>query len=254
MTLAAAAPLARAGGDSNAVPAAVAFRRAFDAWEPGSFEEAARSLEAARNPAQAATYDDLYWLGVIEFHAVLCGSGLYGDPVAKSLPDHVRRAERALESALRLKPDDAECRALLGALTGLQILEHPVTGAWRARRVRELNRAALERGPENPRVHYLVGCGEFHAARLMGSQDRGLARLRRAAELFEREGPDVPRFGGRSWGHSSCLAFIGRIYQDSGETAKALEYYGEALKVTPGDKLAERWRAAMSRSGAAPKR
>ena len=43
-----------------------------------------------------------------------------------------------------------------------------------------------------------------------------------------------------SWGHSTCLAFIGDIYLSQKRDEKAYAYYKRALKVNPDDPLALR--------------
>lgn len=223
--------------DTNRLAAGVAaFGAAFDQWDYDGFVQAAAlfKTEAAET---GNSFEASYWEGVAAFHAVLwCDrQGVGGE----RLTARIDEAVNAIEAALRLRPDDGECHALLSTLAGLQIARQPGTALWRGTYVARHQSMALKHGSANPRVHYLIGCAFYHAPSFWGDKTRAMEHFRKAEALFEQEslvaaGPVEPR-----WGRSSCLAFMGRLEHEQGNTSAARAYYRKALLANPKDKLAQ---------------
>lgn len=214
------------------------FDTAFAEWSCEGFVAAGRVFAAGarREPRSFQAY---YWQGVAAFHAALCSREAGSDEFGGRAAGYLQEAGAAFESALKISPEDAECHALLGTLAGIQITRHPLTAVWRGPLVRRHQRLALKYGPDNPRVHYLIGSSYYHAPAILGDRRQALTYFLKAEVLFEHEAslpadPLRPR-----WGHSSCLTFIGKLYDASGESRKADQYYRKALKVNPRDRLAQ---------------
>jgi tetratricopeptide (TPR) repeat protein len=105
-------------------------------------------------------------------------------------------------------------------------------------RVQEHQKKALASGATNPRVRYLLGAGQFHTSKDQSGRREALNTLLAAEKLFTHEskrpaGPLAPR-----WGHSSCLTFIGKVYEAMGQSSEAVIYYRKALAMHPADHAA----------------
>lgn len=215
------------------------FTAAYRAWDGERFAAAAATFRQAATNATASS-TNFYWLGVAEFHRMLY---LQSQPtaasdkrVAAAAMDH---AVDAFDEALRRNPRDGESHALLGTLWGMKIGGNLVRAARFGPRVARHRKLALELGPANPRVAYLLGTGQFHTANRPAKQREALATLLEAEKLFEAEartprGPLEPR-----WGHATCLTFIGRTYERLGERELAVAYYRKALAAHPADHVAQ---------------
>jgi tetratricopeptide (TPR) repeat protein len=236
-----AGPLRTAASPTNQLVLGVdTFSRAFDDWSFEGFV-AASDLFAAVAQATPILFPAFYWQGVADFHAVLwCAKPERGEARTKAAQrlQRLERACNAFEAGLKLKPDDPECHALLSALLGVQIADHPATAIWRGPLVMRHQRLALLHGPDNPRVHYLIGSGFYHAPSFLGDRKQALVHFLKAEALFEKEADAVRDPLQPRWGRSSCLTFTGRLYQETGDHDKAVVYFQKALEANPLDKLA----------------
>jgi tetratricopeptide (TPR) repeat protein len=234
------AMLAQAGNrvDKLAAAGVEEFIAAYQAWDGARFAAAAELFhEACTNAPGSST--NFYWLGAAQFHRMLqlqtLPSQRTNQHAAVAAMD---AALAALQTAVKLDERHAESHALLGTLYGMKIDGNLVRGARFGPRVQKHCRQALEFGPENPRVRYLLGTCQFHTAKKPAAQREALASFLAAEKLFRAEaqrtaGPLEPR-----WGYSSCLSFIGRTYESLGERITAADYFRQALARQPADHLA----------------
>jgi tetratricopeptide (TPR) repeat protein len=215
------------------------FNSAYQAWDGSQFAAAAGLFRQASTNAHASS-TNFYWLGTAHFHHML---QLQHQPAASSntlaAAAAMDAALNALEQAVKLNPRDAESHALLGTLYGMKIDGNLIRGARFGPRVAEHRKQALEFGPKNPRVQYLLGTCQFHTAKKAAAWRKALATFLEAEALFAAEvrtppGPLDPR-----WGQDSCLTFIGRTYERLGDRNQASDYYRKALARRPSDHLAK---------------
>lgn len=213
------------------------------AWDRAAFEEAAHLFEktAKKHPD---SYEAHYWLGAARFHVLLHRLGEKADRA--ELRGRIAEAMDPLERAVALNAEDSEAHALLGTLAGMQIAANPACALWVGRSVMDHRRLALKNDPDNPRAHYLVGTGYFHAPALLGGRDKGLGHFLKAEKLFEAEAKKGRAPLEPDWGYGSCLTFIGRCYQHIEKDDQAAAYYEKALEVNPQDQLAREGLDALS--------
>ncbi|MBD3346123.1 MAG: hypothetical protein GF401_13785 [Chitinivibrionales bacterium] len=217
------------------------FDSAYNAWNDSLFLEAYAHFSKMQRsfPAQ---YFPRYWQGVVSFYLVSYTLfGLPEDRDQKAAALYVAQALDALNEALELKPGDAEALALLGTLKGIKIYLNPLLAPVLGPQVMNAIERALEAGPDNPRVYYLVGVSYYNTPSFLGGgAAKGLDYLLKAHELFagEAKRPDNPL--SPDWGYSTCLAFIGKVYMSEKEYEKARIWFNNALVVNPQDKLAKR--------------
>ncbi len=230
---------ADAVADKLAAAGVAEFTAAYQAWDGERFDAAAELFRrAVASAPESGT--NRYWLGTTLFHRML---HLETSPAAGTNRPAVEATREAAVAALtqanRLQERDAETHALLGTLYGMKIGGNLARALRFGPRVQRHRQQALALGAENPRVRYLLGACLFHTAKKAPAQREALAAFLKAEELFDREagtkaGPLEPR-----WGHSACLTFAGRAYEQLGERAKAAEYFRKALAAHPADRLAE---------------
>ncbi len=216
-----------------------AFEAAYRAWDAPRFRDAITDLETACKAAPES-YPAHYWLGAARFHLLLQRLGDKVDPPGRKEKSRLlNEALTPLEQAVTLNPDSSEAHALVSTLMGMKIAAQPHLAPWLGRRVLEHRRLALEHGPSNPRTHYLIGLAYYHMPAIWGREDRGLEYFLEAERLFilEAASPRPPLEP--TWGHGTCLTFIGRLYADSGKTRLAAEYLKRALVQNPEDRLAK---------------
>jgi len=234
------AALPSSGQEADHAPPAVAgvaeFKAAYQAWDGERFAHACEWLQQATNqsPDNVTNY---YWLGVAEFHRML---QLRSSPGNEAAANGARdAAQEALLQAVKLDPNHAECHALLGTIYGVRIGENWLRAIYLGPRAMAQGNAALANGPNNPRVRYLLGSGEFYMASKPAAWRKALTTFLLAEKLFKAEAahpaasPLDPR-----WGLSSCRTFIGMTYEKLGDPVQAADYYRQALAEHPADQRA----------------
>ena len=230
---------ADSSGDRLAVAGVAEFTAAYQAWDGARFGAAAGLFRRACTNAPGSS-TNFYWLGAAEFHRMLQLRSL---PVtsANTLAANAAMdaALVALETAVKLDKGDAESHALLGTLYGMKINGNLIRAARYGPRVVRHRDLALASATNNPRVRYLVGTCQFHMANGAAAQRETLATFLLAGKLFAAEatqpaGPLDPR-----WGHSSCLTFTGRTYEQLGQRAEAAACFRRAFIEQPSDRLAK---------------
>jgi tetratricopeptide (TPR) repeat protein len=213
------------------------FTAAYQAWDGAGFARASNLFDqACQRAPESGT--NCYWKGVAKFHLLL---QLLGEPQSSTNQTEaaivINATIEALTRAVKLNDRDAESHALLGTVYGMSIAMSPARALWLGPRVSKHQKKALQHGPENPRVQYLIGMSHYHAGAFGGGKKAALECLLKAEKLFAAEaektaGPLEPR-----WGRSSSLAFIGKAYDALGKPADAEKYYRKALALNPQDRL-----------------
>lgn len=216
------------------------FTTAYRVWDAGRFANAADHFrKAAAAAPESAT--PRYWLGAALFHRMLQLQSQPPDPQrAQAAAAAMEEAITALDAALGIDPQHAECHALLGTLYGMKI--HG--GLFRAVRygpsVQSHQSQALKHGMLNPRVQYLLGAARFHTAEDPNEFQQALGTLLTAETLFLAEAKNPPGPLAPRWGLSSCRTFIGRACLATGDKPRAVSYFKLALAEHPADQTASR--------------
>jgi tetratricopeptide (TPR) repeat protein len=212
------------------------FTTAYREWDAEGFAKAAGefSMATVADPRSARAF---YWLGTARFHRMLHLRNQQ-PPMTDEADAASEDAVAALETALTLAPDDAECHALLGTLYGMKIQGGLLRAIRYGPRVQNHQKHALNHGGNNPRVRYLLGTGLFHTAKDAGDYGETLDTLLAAEKLFIAESGQAPEPFAPRWGLSSCRTFIGRTLVMLGEKERAAGYFRKALAEHPNDHIA----------------
>ena len=155
-----------------------------------------------------------------------------GDKAKEEMREKILdEAAEALEQNVEAKPDDAESRALLASVMGMQI----EGSMFRAMSLGPKSSSHLERAeavaPENPRVALLQGIKAMYTPSMFGGGvDKAQAKFDRAHELFEKQAADGPW---PNWGLVDTYAWRGRLAAKRGDKAGARALYERALELKP---------------------
>lgn len=225
--------LLSASADAGALQSAIdLFREGRREWNPQLMEDA-RGQFSDLAQEQPGDYQPLYWQGATEFYLLLCygleDSTGYDAARAEALLDP---AEATLESAIQCRPQDAECRAMLSSVVGFRIMMNSWSSVWNGPKVLSLQKDALQREPDNPRVHYIIGAGYLRAPRLFRNLDKARDHLERARDLFAAAPPPSDPAAPR-WGRAECLGLLGDLRREEGRPAAARQLYRDALAINP---------------------
>jgi tetratricopeptide (TPR) repeat protein len=151
----------------------------------------------------------------------------------------LQEAQKYLEKAMAVDPSFGEAFALYAFLLGFEIGLHPEKTITLGMASFDYSARALEKDPENPRIHLLKGISLFYTPEAYGGGvDNAIDSLRRAAILFEKEivsDPFKP-----SWGKEEAYAYLGISYKQKKDFEKAKELLQKALEINPEFGLAKR--------------
>ena len=159
--------------------------------------------------------------------------------------DASAQLERALaifDKSLKKRPL-AESHVLMSAIDGQLITRDPSRGMELGMASQASTTAAMSLAPTNPRVWLVRGQGAiFTPPEYGGGLKPAEEQLKRAIELFTK---DAPKPGEPSWGKAEAHAWLGQVYAQMGDKAKAAEEYKAALAIAPDYAFAKSLAAAL---------
>lgn len=215
------------------------FRNAYRKWDGDGFTGAkSRFFEATKLKPKSA--DAHYWLGVARFHQMLF-LNRHAD-AAK----HVNRAKSEREAALasfdrllELDGGHAEGHALKATILGMKIQDAALGGLRFGRSLQKHQKAAMNAGTKNPRVHYLAGVALFHLAKKPKDHESALNELQNATKLYKEESKKSRPHSAPKWGRDSCHTFTGLVLEKLGRNQEAVSQFRHALALHPQDHTAK---------------
>lgn len=146
------------------------------------------------------------------------------------VPALVEKARSVLERSNSLKPMP-ETHALLSSVLGRLIGADPSLGMTLGPAAQEEMAAALESGPNNPRVWLLRGTSSmFTPEQWGGGLPVAETQLNKAIELFANDHPVAPA---PSWGKAEAYVWLGQVLQREKKSADAVAAYNKALALEP---------------------
>lgn len=149
------------------------------------------------------------------------------------------RSEAYLDSAiehleLALKQDEqfAEAYALLSSCYGIKISFSPIKGIYYGPKSNSLISKAKEIASENPRVALLDAIGTYNTPAIFGGgKEKGLQKMKQAAELFKRWKDD--NLLQPDWGKEEVYAWIGIANAKLKNFIEARKAFERALEINP---------------------
>jgi tetratricopeptide (TPR) repeat protein len=169
-----------------------------------------------------------YYLGYADYRLGVVVYRMDKEKAITYLDSAVDHLERAIER----ENDFAEAHALLSSCYGIKISFAPFKGIVLGPKSGMEMQKAKDLSPENPRIALLGAIGTYKTPALFGGgKEKGLAALKKAAELFDRWHkadsllPD--------WGAAEVYAWIGLTYVDRSEMILARKAFENALRINP---------------------
>ena len=142
----------------------------------------------------------------------------------------LERAQSIFDKSLRLRPL-AETHVLMSSINGQFIAKDPSLGMELGMKSQASTAAALTIGPNNPRVWLIRGQGAIYTPEEYGGGLKTAEEfLKRAIDLFAK---DAPKPGEPSWGKAEAHLWLGQVYLNGGNKAKATEEFKAALSIAP---------------------
>lgn len=140
------------------------------------------------------------------------------------------RAAALLEQSIKLRPL-AESHVLLASIDGQLIAKDPSRGMELGMASQQSIMAALSLGPTNPRVSLVRGQGALYTPAEYGGGARIAEQLlKQSIAQFEK---DSPKPGEPSWGKAEAHVWLGIVYQQMNDNAKAVAEFKTALQIDP---------------------
>lgn len=172
-----------------------------------------------------------YYLGYVDWRL---GSLVYvavGNPAMLPL---ISRAVEELSKSATLQPASADTQALLASLSGISIGLDRTRAATMGPVSKAAWAAALDLGKDNPRVQLLRAMTEFFAPpEFGGDREGGVARWKRAIELFDQEAKATLDPVAPTWGRAEASAWLGGAYLTINRPGDAVMPLERAVSLRP---------------------
>jgi tetratricopeptide (TPR) repeat protein len=144
----------------------------------------------------------------------------------------IKEGQKYLEKAMEMAPELGELDALYASMLGFEIALDNEKAMSLGFQIFQYFSEALEKGPNNPRIHLLKGLSNlFTPEEYGGGPDAAIETLNKSAELFEKE--DIKDSMKPSWGKDEAYTFLGMAHNQKGDRDKAVELFKKALETNP---------------------
>lgn len=144
-----------------------------------------------------------------------------------------------LDALVKREPKSAEGFALQSACYGYMANLGGMAAIRNGSRSGKSIEAALALEPRNARVLLIDGFGVYFRPKFVGGdKNKGCARYREAAAVFDASGPGSQ--APFEWGAAESHYWLARCAQDSGDAATARREYERALMIAPDFLAAKR--------------
>lgn len=229
------------GNEQRLLEAKGLLNEGVEAWDHGVMLKARMLFEECLSESEETKWLAHYYIGYADFRL----STFYGvlsnrDSQLKYLQDGIDHLRAARDS----KYDFADSHALLALMAGQQARMDPSQMASLGMEAQGEIQEARQLGKDNPRVAMISGIMYFYTpGQFGGSKTKAVEEMQRSLPLFETESPDDVRLP--DWGHSDSLAWLARLYVETGEFELAERRLREALKVSPRNVLALRVKSQL---------
>ena len=145
--------------------------------------------------------------------------------------DHLDKAQKELEKAIKIDPQFAEAYAILGGVYGMKAAGM-FSGMKYGGKAKRAMAKARELQPESPRTYLIDGIGDYYKPKLFGGGlKNALEAFEKAVELFKDY--DSPKHLNPDWGEAEAHAWLGQVYLDIGNKKLAQDHIQKAAELCP---------------------
>ena len=199
--------------------------RAYITYNTGMWQEGMADLQKIyhSNPSMEVAYEQvLARYGLIGF----CLADDNCSDVQQQLDEAINKAKALLKE----KEDWSEAHAVLGGLYGLKVGVSPAKALFLGPRSANHISRGTEENPNNPAAWVERGNMKYHAPRIFGgSKKEAIECFTKAVQLYDQQ----PQRRQYSWMYLHAMAWLGKAYEDTKQTDKALAIYRKALAFEP---------------------
>jgi len=210
-------------------------KKGVDTWDPELMKKARASLLGLLAKEKQESLYLLYYIALCDFR--LTNYYLASAETDKA-ETYTKESQRYLEKAMQIDPNFGELDALYASALGFEIALHQEKAMSLGFQIFQYFGKAIEKSPDNPRVHFLKGVSDlFTPEQFGGGPDAAIKTLTKCVEFFEKE--DVKNPLKPSWGKEEAYTFLGMAHKQKGETKQTEEYFKKALEINPDYGLAK---------------
>ncbi|TDQ16906.1 hypothetical protein DFQ04_1554 [Algoriphagus boseongensis] len=136
--------------------------------------------------------------------------------------------EKRLKTLTQSKTYAAEAKALLSSLYGYKIAFSPMKGMFLGPKSSSLLEEAFAKAPHSPIVLKMMAGNKYFTPETWGGdKDEALLLFQKSNQAFEKSGKE------QNWMYLDNMAWMGMIYLEKGNEAKAKEIWIQAVKLEP---------------------
>jgi tetratricopeptide (TPR) repeat protein len=210
-------------------------KKGVDTWDPALMKNARDRLLGLMAKENKESLYPLYYIALCDYR--LATYYLTLTEMDKAKP-YIKEGQDYLKKATELDPDFGELDAFYAYMLGFEIALEPENAMSLGFQIYQYFGTAIQKSPENPRVHYLKGVSDlFTPEQYGGGADIAIKTLTKSIDLFEKESIEDPVKP--SWGKDEAYTFLGMAYNQKGDKDKAVEFFTKALEVNPEFRMAK---------------
>ncbi len=204
-------------------------KKGLDTWDPEPMKKARDGLLGLLVKEKQESLYLLYYIVLCDYR--LTNYYFASAEMAKA-EAFIKESQKYLEKAMEMALAFGELDALYASMLGFEIALHNEKAMSLGFQIFQYFGKALEKSPENPRIHLLKGLSDlFTPEEYGGGPDVAIKTLNKSVELFEKE--DIKDSMKPSWGKDEAYTFLGMAYNQKGESDRAAGLFKKALKTNP---------------------
>ncbi|MEM6802636.1 MAG: tetratricopeptide repeat protein [Bacteroidota bacterium] len=142
----------------------------------------------------------------------------------------IETAQKRLKKLIKTKGESSPYSALMGGLIAMEIEMKPAQMMFLGPKCSSYINESVEFDAKNPRAWVEKGNLRYHAPGIFGGDmEEAIECFKKAIQLFEQDA-DLRKY---SWQYLHALAWLGKAYEEEGETDLAIKTYRHALEMEP---------------------
>lgn len=188
-----------------------------------------KALETQQAESKNATTDFSKQLRLAFVYSSLL-NGSMAMPDEDFFDAHVDAAKKLTKKLIDQNPKSGEAAAILSGIYGNEMGYSPMKGMTLGSKSSSLAEKATVLQPDSPLVWRVYANSKFYTpAAFGGDMKEAVKALEKCVALLEESNQPLAS----NWMYLDTLAFLGQAYQKTGDQAKAIATYENALTVEP---------------------
>jgi tetratricopeptide (TPR) repeat protein len=204
-------------------------KKGLDTWDPEPMKKARDGLLGLMVKEKQESLYLLYYIALCDYRLI---NYYFASAEMAKAEAFIKESQKYLEKAMEMAPTFGELDALYASMLGFEIALHYEKAMSLGFQIFQYFGEALEKSPDNPRIHLLKGLSDlFTPEEYGGGPDAAIKTLNKSVELFGKE--NIEDSVKPSWGKDEAYTFLGMAYNQKGESDKAEGLFRKALETNP---------------------